>query len=83
MCEWKDIVYLHAVLKDEDTKKIKDILSWKERFSHQKEKEKTSTDLENAWAVSMVEKSLQEEEQKEERNFLYLQKTDTNTNMLN
>ena len=90
MEELKDIVYLPAVLKKRLSytkqrrylRRFKDILKWKERFNPQREKEKISTDLESAWVALTEEKCLHVEEQKEERNFLYLQKTDTNTNMI-
>lgn len=45
----------------------------KERFSHQKEREKTNMVLEKEWLLLMVERCLRVEELREERNYLYLQ----------
>lgn len=59
------------------TKRIKKCPDKKEHISHQSAKEGISMVLENAWHPLTEEKFLLEEEQKEEKNYLYPLRQDT------
>ena len=52
----------------------------REHINHQKERGKTSMALESVWLLLMEEKFLQEEELKEEKNYLYPLSRDTKNN---
>ena len=56
--------------------KIKLKLWVKEHFNHLIEKEKTSTGLDKGWLLKMVERYSTLEEEKEEKEFLFLMKLD-------
>ena len=69
-----------VLLYDTTTKRNQKCQVKREHISHQKERGKISMALGSAWLLLTEEKFLQEEELKEEKNYLYPLSRDTKNN---